>query len=168
MISNISYTGKVTVKVTSKPPVKRKNAGTNVLFNMLRDVLAGDLNFVSRPASIQIIYKDEKINDMSFEENPDFDAYKNNTIVTGRLEITGKDKLSDGRLKLTALLSYGQLTDAVLNSQTYYVLLLDGNENILAYISISNNDLMPVYENLNGQAVIEWELSFGNATTGGE
>lgn len=180
MKNSIAYAGRVQIKVKGKPPVRKNNNGTNVFFNLMRNImtLAENERSKSLPYYMSVVLLPNN-DESEFNNNPQYSHYT--PLVLHPILITsrtvpyhtdgGETKLQDGTCVLSALLPHsstimsgtGQLSSA-------YIVLLNNadSKEILAYTKVEQEKLRPVFEETNGQAVIEWELTFGNQTGGNE
>jgi hypothetical protein len=171
MQNAITYAGRVTIKVKNKPPVRKLNAGTPVLFSFLCNLIAGvslkDLD-TQLPVKIALIHSQNKtITDETLNTQLEFDSYSDVSLLTSELHITDrKVNSSTSSVYFSSLLLHSQLKTymkSVANtSKTCYALLLNNNNDILAHAPFEYTDIVAIWEDVNGQGAIEWEMFFAN------
>lgn len=171
MQNEITYSGKVTIKVKNKPPIKRNNSGTPELFSLLCNIMTGfQLSSVEKhiPAKIAMIYDDTgSLTDNIFNSNSDFINYKDKSILMSELLISDRQVNSvSSSVYYAALLSHSQLNTSVRSNaeraKSCYVLLLNNKQKIVAYAPFKNSEISSIWEDANGQGVVEWEMFFAN------
>lgn len=177
MKHSIAYAGRVHIKVKGKPPVRKNNNGTNVFFNLMRNImtLAEIERSKSLPYYMSIVLPNN--NEEDFNNKPQYSEYEplvlHPILITSRTvpyhTDSGETKLQDGTCVLSALLPHSSTSmDEISQLSSAYIVLLNNADpkQILAYTKADQTALRPVFEDENGQAVIEWELTFGNQTGG--
>lgn len=169
----ITYNGKVTIKIKNKPPVKTKNSGTPILFNMLCNILSGALSdsssltqHTSLPCYMSIITDASVVRSDKTVET-DYNKLKTYSIVTDLLPITSKSiESTSNSITLSTLLVYSMIkTTAVASlteTSTCTILLLDSQNKILAFSEFDFASIQSVCIDPNIQAVIDWNMSFTN------
>ena len=171
MQNEITYRGRVTIKIKNKPPVKRNNSGTSELFSLLCNVIAGfQLSSIEKciPAKIAMIYDDTgSLTDKIFNSNLDFIHYKDKSILVSELLISDRQINSiTSSVYYAALLPHSQLNTSVKShaesAKSCYVLLLNNQQKIVAYAPFKNSEISSIWEDANGQGVVEWEMFFAN------
>lgn len=187
--SGIKYSGKVTVKIKNKPPVKVRNNGTNALFNLIYDILGFsgqpydcDESWVNRtPGYMMLLHKNSftSIDDLtaSIDKDNSYSKYVENTLLLKPMEIEERivpqeeennDYTPDDKyVTFKCFLTKGNIYSSVLNNckeQEGLVILLDRNRhNILAYVKIKLEAFESVNADSEGQAIIEWNMDFSNS-----
>lgn len=166
MQSFLNYSGKVTIKVKSKPPIKSFNSGTNALFNSLCNIIARNLSDANSdllrsalPSYMMIVSalpSDDVTNNFVYTQG-------NNLLLT-EIPVNSRVVGSSTSVTLTSILTHSNIYSSRYDSTAEgYILLLDGDrENILAYTNLSLADIKEVVEDSYGQASIQWEMSFQN------
>lgn len=170
MKNEITYSGRVTIKVKNKPPVRRNNSGTPELFNLLCNIMAGSQASPIEqtiPVKIAMIYEDDTLTSDTFNSNLNFEDYKQLSILMSELLISDKQVNStNASVYYAALLPHSQLNTSVRRqaeaAKTCYVLLLNAQQNIVAYAPFKNSEISSIWEDANGQGVVEWEMFFAN------
>lgn len=172
MTSNITYEGNVTITIKKQTPVKRKNKGTYVLFKLLTNTLArvigsSDISLFNSylPCYMSMIHSDQgKITSKLLAQEVNYGKYEDTaSLLSDKLVITSRTVNSDNSVCFSSLLSHSQtLTTQDLSSEACYILLIDNNNNILAFVQFDFADVQPVFDDANGQAVIDWTMSFSN------
>lgn len=177
--SNIGYKGQVTINIKKRPPIRKTNSGTWDLFNVIAAILGkvrplnSSLFYQSLPSFMAIIHNNELEKVITKEDlvsNNTYDNYKAHSALLIEMPITSSFVSDDRKLAasvtLSCLLNNANLSSAVFEQYqtgSGYLLLLDGNKDkILAVVDLSFTSLLPVWEQRNGQASIDWELSFTN------
>lgn len=171
MISNIQYTGKVTIKVKGKPPIKTKNAGTLGFFNMLSKLLAQQLvpsahgvqKFSeSMPSYIMVLKStDADLTPESYE----YEMNNTQNLLLSEVPITNYE-FDDYQVSFRGVLNNSNIkSDTTVNyNGDCHVLLLDGaRKNILAYTTVNLQYLKEVKDNKFSQATITWTMTFTNS-----
>lgn len=173
MKNSIAYAGRVQIKVKGTPPVRKNNNGTNVFFNLMRNIMT----FTDTERSKSLPYYMSIVSLPSgtpeeFNTFPEYNRYDPlllyPILITSRTvpykTEEGVSTLENGKCVLSALLpKSATITGANLSNNAYVVLLNNMDvKQILAYTEADAGALKPVFEETNGQAVIEWELTFGN------
>lgn len=183
-MNNITYVGNVTIKVKDKPPVKKNNNGTATFFNVLRDImiLAKQPNTDDLPYYMAVV-KDPPLSNESVSSFFNKNTYNNldndlkmllrPLLITSRVATNntenngGNNPFKDGSCVLSVLLPHSEtlLPEPGSAPDVVYILLLNARKDkqILAYSQQAYKDIAPVFQEVNGQAGIEWELTFGNS-----
>lgn len=170
MESSIQYKGEVTIKIKSKPVVKRSNEGTKQMFNLLNDVFSravNEFNYLGErlPGYMMIV------TDVSKEVLKEQALYNLDVIPSGKrllikeLPIISKDVI-DGKIRYISLLTSSLLKPNDVPNTALYALLLDAScDRILAFTDVENTTLTGLKDDTLGQADIEWVLSFSNKSS---
>lgn len=169
MISNIHYTGKVTVKVKGKPAVKTKNAGTVAFFNLLSKILSQMLiptsqgaDAFSRHLPSYIVVMKSTSNTLT-PENYTYQLNSEDKLVFNEIPITNY-KFDTDKVFFQGVLNNSNIKTDIDTQGQCHVLLLDGNrENILAYTAVDLQYFREVKDNQFSQATITWEMTFSNS-----
>lgn len=171
--SVISYNGKVTIRVKNKPPKSKHNEGTSHLFNLLHSILTqalilDDMKQLSQKLpSYFVLVKDNPTisSDVLLEGN--YSDIENRSVLLQALPIVNREltKTEKGEgLKFSALLTHSMLNTSTYELTDGYILMLDSHQNnILAFSKIDLRSIQPVYDDVAGQAAIDWEMSFNNS-----
>ena len=166
MKDNISYAGRVTIKVKGKPPVKKKNSGTLVLFNTLCDILTSTNLSDNKvfPAYISLIHNNSgTITPETIIDNSNYLDYLDAELVTSLLPISSRQSRYDGSCVFSSMIAHSQAnTSNSSGVETCYVVLLSGAKKIMAFFKLDFNSVSSVFSDMNGQAAIEWEMFFDN------
>lgn len=171
----ISYEGKVTIKVKDKPPIKRNNTGTPVLFKMLCDILTTTNISDDKvyPAYMSLIHDDGGTTTPDYLKTQiNYSSYAGSALVTSLLPISSRKHKSTTSANsidtvescvFTSLIAHSQTnTNNVSNLNTCYVLLLNNKQQIMAFFPITFDSIQSVFTDVNGQAAISWEMFFAN------
>lgn len=171
-MNKIKYTGEVSIKVKTKPPIKVKNSGTDAFFNLLYELLA---NLISPQNQVGVIdrlpSKLQIIRNATIQSDNKYSPIKYESLLTtsGLNVADNRELLKDtttGKecLQFTFYITNGYLnsTYATCREEIGKLLLLDNTNRILAHVDVDLTDFGTVYDDANGQAVIEWKLMFSN------
>ena len=171
--SGIIYNGKVTVTIKNKPPSNRHNAGTAHLFNLIyriftQRLVLKDMVSLSHelPSYIVLIHNGSNtVSETSILTSPDYVNYNQYSLLLQEIPITSKEITTDG-IKYSCLLTNSLINKSVVYTDfNGYVLMLDGNrKNVLAVAKLDLKEIQPIYDDSLGQATIDWDMSFDNAT----
>lgn len=166
MKDNIGYSGRVTIKVKGKPPVKKKNSGTPVLFNTLCDILTSTnvSDTKAFPAYISLIHNMRgAITPEIIIKNSNYLDYVKAELVTSLSPISSRQSRPNGSCVFSSMITHSQanISNSV-NVETCYVVLLSGEKKIMAFFELDFSSVFPVFSDINRQAVIEWEMFFDN------
>lgn len=167
--SVISYNGKVTIRVKNKPPKSRHNEGTSHLFNLLHGILTqalvlDDVKQLSQKLpSYFVLVKDNPTISSDILLDGNYADIENRSVLLQGLPIVNRE-LTDKGLKFSALLTHSMLNTSMYELTDGYILMLDSHQdNILAFSKIDLRSIQPVYDDVAGQAAIDWEMSFNNS-----
>lgn len=186
--STYTYKGNVTIKVKKRPPVKKKNNGTQHLFDALYNIMAQKIpsdstllysilpayySIVRYPSNTENTEKRENfINTIvggNYSEVSNF-SYNSGTesteVILTRIPITNREFRGTLGVRYTGMLNHSNLLLNQLSSENVlsgFVLLLDGSgEKILAYSELQFEELKEVADDSYGQAAIYWDMSISN------
>lgn len=167
MNESIKYTGKVTIKIKNKPPVKTRNSGTAALFNVLCNVLSNAFSGSDSIAHSYLPCYMSIISGTRIDENTDYLKVKDYSLITEPLPIASREVDSTSNsVTLSALLVYSVIKTGAIKGlsegSTCTVVLLDGRNTILAHSDFQFSSIQEVCENPNIQAAIDWQMSFSN------
>lgn len=169
--SVIQYKGDVTIKIKDKPKVKQHNEGTFHLFNLLNRIFSKSVYELTDlgsllPCYISILpHVDNIITAETLRETPNYEFYKNYSIIIKELPILNKQIIGNS-VKYSTVLTTSLMNNYIttLVDKTGYPVLLDANcSNILAFSEIDLSILQTMYNDSLGQAEIDWEISFNNS-----
>ena len=167
-VSNITYTGKVTVKVKGKPPVRLKNKGTISFFKSLYNILS--LTIINNdtetlrsilPNSMSIVLADSQTPRW---DSVEYTKISGASILSSPMPIVSR-KVQDSSVSFDSLLTHSYINSAKYDStKIAFIVLLDGqaDSKVLAYTTFNLSDIATVAQTPNSQATISWQLSFGN------
>lgn len=171
MKNKVVYSGKVSIKTRGKPPIRKHNSGTNVLFSLLSNLVSGIIpNDLTNklPHKIAIIHDDSgNKTSESFVDNFDYESFRELSILTTELLISSRsvDNVYNS-VRFSTLLPRSMLNDRrrsyAEGSKTLFVILLNMDEQIQAYSEVSYDDISEVWDNPIGQAKVEWDMFFAN------
>ena len=161
MTSNLVYTGRVTVKIKNKPPVRKFNSGTSALFDvLLRSIVAPPQHAANEcPGYMSLV--------SSLQIDPS--VYVKEELILNNMPLSER-RVTSGSAKFTALLNHNNTTSNNIPDKCYIVLLDGKQEHVLAYVEADTQQIQifnQVKNDSNGQCVIEWEMSFSNNTQQG-
>ena len=171
-MDKIKYTGEVQVRVKTKPPIKVKNAGTDAFFNLLYELLANIISphdntaYLKRlPTKLQLIRNAEIQSDNKYSPSKYVSLLTQELRVADNREIVKDPSNDKNSLKYTFYITNGLLSTEYSFSRNDIgkLLLLDHDSRILAYVDIELSEFATVYDDVNGQAIIEWKLMFSNS-----
>lgn len=162
MNNSIYYTGTVTIK-TNDRIIQGKNEGTPILFKTLCELLTSTNVSNSRafPCYMSIIKKSDK------QTSTKYSDYLSDAVLISPMFISSREVIFENNTyesKFTCLLYNNLVNTSVKLDSDLYVVLLDGDQNILARYSITS-DTIKTSESLF-QAVIEWKMTFANSNGG--
>lgn len=169
MFNTIGYTGKVTIKVKNKPPVRRNNAGTSALFSHLCHTITGTTSVSeTAPTAFGILKSGGAVSETSLQTDPNFSKYLSQSVLISNLPIVSRRPLNSSQVQFSAVLWNSNTNSTVSeNIDKCFVVMLNNKNEILAYSKFNYSDIRPVWNDFNSQCVIEWLMEFANNTTGG-
>ena len=170
-MSTIKYSGEVKIKIKNRPPIKTKNNGTQTLFNFLYDTLGGILVPYTDsakyrkllPTKIELI-KDVPITTDNYGNYSASSVLIEPILLTDRSFTVAQDTINTKSrfLLCSTMLSHTKLSSSYSPDSKGKLLLINGNNKILAYVNLDLAELAAIKDDVNGQAVIEWKLMFSN------
>lgn len=161
MHNNITYRGHVTIKIKNRPPVRKHNEGTSLLFSTICELLSA---YISRDSVKLPSY----ISFVSVPVDPQVPVYDASaSLLLTELNITSRYiKRDDNSCIFSALLPNSLIdtssTGSLGNENNITIVLLTQDKQLLAYSNIKYGEISTVASDQNSQAVIEWTLSFNN------
>lgn len=167
MFDTIGYTGKVTIKIKNKPPIRKFNSGTSTLFKAL-------CNFLINGSSDNIPYQIQLISGIDAETlatSTKLDSPPVKYLTISPLPLISRLLTSTDSAYFSTVLWHSQVmhSDQSLNQDTdCFVVMQSSNGHVLAFSPFKFSEIQPVWEDSNSQCVIEWEMTFSNEKKGTE